>query len=49
MTKKIRLQAPFGDLGCQRPGITLRDDPCYFHDEDLSVFLQRYTELSAAR
>lgn len=20
MTKKIRLQAPFGDLGCQRPG-----------------------------
>lgn len=22
MTKKIRLQAPFGDLGCQRPGKT---------------------------
>ena len=22
MTKKIRLQAPFGDLGCQRPGFT---------------------------
>ena len=21
MTKKIRLQAPFGDLGCQRPGL----------------------------
>ena len=22
LTKKIRLQAPFGDLGCQRPGST---------------------------
>ena len=23
MTKKIRLYQPFGDLGCQRPAITL--------------------------
>ena len=27
MTKKIRLYQPFGDLGCQRPGEKIEENP----------------------
>lgn len=37
MTKKIRLQAPFGDLGCQRPEGT---HPVFHESEEYN--LQEY-------